>query len=249
MLFLKRKIRMRHLKPIVISTVVTLFSFNSFGQEKVPNVKAENQQKPSIAGKWSEPVNGIRLMVKHLQRDTSTDDIYLLVFLENCSNEPVTVPPLRSQSCVALKNFGAKKIQGGNLQINVERLSDEKNVRKIEISNSLRGGLAPLQVPFEPGEIRLHAICLHSRAEMMKAMKQDDASSIETDSVLWPNLSDPSSKGRWKIGLSWRPDEQFPVGEGMERLKADVSEQWRGVQVDLPPLELDWEPRSKKITE
>ena len=45
---------------------------------------------------------------------------------------------------------------------------------------------------------------------------------------------------------SYRPDKQFPVGDkNMEQLvKVTVPEIWKDVQIDLPPLELDWVPPS-----
>ena len=51
---------MRFLNPLVMFAVIFLFSFPSFAQQTTPSGKAEIQQKPAIAGKWSEPVNGIR---------------------------------------------------------------------------------------------------------------------------------------------------------------------------------------------
>ena len=55
---------MQFLKSLVLIFSILLFSFPTFGQEVPPKENAKAQQEPYIAGEWSEPVNGIRMMAK-----------------------------------------------------------------------------------------------------------------------------------------------------------------------------------------
>ena len=204
---------MRLLNPLVMFAFVLLFSLPSFGQQMSPTKKADRQQKPAIAGKWSQPVNGIRMMVKYLQQDTPTDEIHLLVFLQNSSDKPVNLPSLHSASSVVFKKSKAPST-GGNLRIIVEPLEGQRrSVRQLEND---KVGMQILTPPIEPGEIRLHAICLQSRDKLMSRMQEENPSAIRTDSVDWPDLQ--NSHGKWKISLSFRPDEQFPFEKDAGRL-------------------------------
>ena len=235
---------MRFLNPLVLFAAIFLFSFPSFAQQTAPTGKAKIQQKLAIAGEWSEPVNGIRMMVKYLQEDTLGNEIRLLVFLQNSSAEPIKVPSLNSDRTVFFKNHKANHKTNGNLRVTVEPLGDQK----ISVIQELKSftAMQRLEAPVEPGEIRLHAICLKSEQEL-HSMMHKNLSAIRTDSVDWESLNDPNSKGRWRISLSYRPDEQFPVKGSddlkRERHQVEVPNQWRDVQIDLPSIELDWEPQ------
>ena len=209
------------------------------------NGKAKHQQEPAIKGEWSEPAGGIRMMVKYLQPDTQTDEIQLLVFMQNVSAKSLELPALVSERRVVFKNSKLIRSSSGNLRITVDPLGGQK-VREF-------GGLQDFEMDkqgktLEPGEILLHAIRLESPMELQKAMQAESVNAIRTDSVRWPALTDPNSKGRWKISLSWRPDRKFPVDEDAEReMIKEIAEQWRDVQIDLPPLELDWNPSSEEV--
>ena len=74
-------------------------------------------------------------------------------------------------------------------------------------------------------------------------LQQANKNAVRSETVYGSELSDPNSEGRWRFSLSYRPDEQFPVGDkDYERELANVPEEWKDVQIDLPPLELDWAP-------
>ena len=238
---------MRFLNPLVLFTSILLFSLPSFAQQTTPSGKAEIQPKPAIAGEWSEPVNGIRMMVKYLQEDTPRNEIRLLVFLQNISAEPIDLPSLTINGTVLLKDSIVNNHTNGNLRVTVEPLGDQK-VSETPVLKSF-AEMQRLEAPVKPGEIRLHAICLKS--EMKEhLMRQKNPSAIRTDSVDWESLNDPNSKGRWRISLSYRPDEQFPVKGSddlkRERHQVEVPNQWRDVQIDLPSIELDWEPQGSE---
>ena len=239
---------MRFLNPLIMFAVTLLFSFPSFAQQTTPTGKAKIQPKPAIAGEWSEPVNGIRMMVKYLQEDTPRNKIRLLVFLHNSSAEPIDLPSLTTNGTVLLKDSIVNDQTSGNLRVTVEPLGDQK-VSETQVLKSF-AEMQRLEAPLKPGEIRLHAICLKSEMEK-QLMTQKNPSAIRTDSVDWESLNDPNSKGRWRISLSFRPDEQFPVAKGSDDIKRDrievnVPKQWRDVQIDLPPIELNWEPQGNE---
>ena len=131
------------------------------------------------------------------------------------------------------------------MRIVAEPLDGQKISRKAQLIESL--GMQREEAALQPGEIRLHGISIRPMPLQAKQMLQKKNQNIlRSDTVYANELSDPNSEGRWWFSLSYRPDKQFPVGDkNMEQLvKITVPEIWKDVQIDLPPLELDWVPPS-----
>ena len=237
---------MQFLKPLALTVSILLFSFPSFGQEVAPKGNAKAQQEPNIAGQWTEPVNGIRMMAKFIESNPSTEQIQILVFLQNCSENEIAVPPLNSERFLTYKKVKTETLlTGGNLRIVAEPLDGQKPLLKAQKING--SSMRRLEAALQPGEIRLHCISVRTVSELAKIMPQKkNQNAVRSDTVYGRELSDPNCEGRWRFSLSYRPDKQFPVGDkNMEQLvKVTVPEIWKDVQIDLPPLELDWVPPS-----
>ena len=232
-------------KPLVLTVSFLLFSVPSFGQDVTPKGNAKDQQEPSIAGEWTEPVNGIRMMAKIIQSDYPTEQIQILVFLQNCSEKKIAVPPLNSEQFLVFKNSELATLIGGNLRIVAEPLDGQKPLPKAQQLNGV--GMQRLEAALQPGEIRLHGVSVRTVPGQAKQMlRQANQNAVRSDTVYGSELGDPNSKGRWRFSLSYRPDKQFPVGDkNVEQLvQVNVPETWKDVQIDLPPLELDWVPPS-----
>ena len=237
---------MQFLKPLALTVSILLFSFPSFGQEVAPKGNAKAQQEPNIAGQWTEPVNGIRMMAKFIESNPPTEQIQILVFLQNCSENEIAVPPLNSERFLTYKKVKTETLLiGGNLRIVAEPLDGQKISRKAQLIESL--GMQREEAALQSGEIRLHGISIRPMPLQAKQMLQKKNQNVlRSDTVYANELGDPNSEGRWRFSLSYRPDKQFPVGDkNMEQLvKVTVPEIWKDVQIDLPPLELDWVPPS-----
>ena len=237
---------MQFLKPLALTVSILLFSFPSFGQEVAPKGNAKAQQEPNIAGQWTEPVNGIRMMAKFIESNPPTEQIQILVFLQNCSENEIAVPPLNSERFLTYKKVKTETLLiGGNLRIVAEPLDGQKISRKAQLIESL--GMQREEAALQPEEIRLHGISIRPMPLQAKQMLQKKNQNVlRSDTVYANELGDPNSEGRWRFSLSYRPDKQFPVGDkNMEQLvKVTVPEIWKDVQIDLPPLELDWVPPS-----
>ena len=236
---------MQFLKSLILTVSILLFSVPSFGQEVVPKRNAKDQQEPNIAGQWTEPVNGIRMMARFIDSSYTTGQIQILVFLQNCSENEITFPPLNSERFLTFKNSKTGTLIGGNLRIVAEPLDGQKPLLKAQkiIGSSMRR----LEAALQPGEIRLHGISVRTEPDQaIQMLQKKNQNVVRSDTVYGSELSDPNSKGRWRFSLSYRPDKQFPVGDkNMEQLvKVTVPEIWKDVQIDLPPLELDWMPPS-----
>ena len=95
---------MQFLKSLILTVSILLFSVPSFGQEVAPKGNAKDQQEPNIAGEWTEPVNGIRMMAKFIDSSYTTGQIQILVFLQNCSENEITFPPLNSERFLVFKD-------------------------------------------------------------------------------------------------------------------------------------------------
>lgn len=222
------------------------FPLHSHAQEPQPT---ENQQAPAIQGQWSKPANGIRMMAKFLQPTWPHNELQLLVFIQNCSDKPVSLPNSIKPASYVLRK-GPQQVPGkGNLLIMVEPLDGQK-LPLYQILRKDTKQLERTQAPLNPNEIRLQAIRLISKTGLAQ-LHLRSANPINNDSVHWPSLSDPNSKGRWKIHLSWRPDQQFPVPDGTaikdkeERIQVRCPAIWQNIQIDLPPLKLDWCPSAE----
>lgn len=237
---------MQFLKPLALTVSILLFSFPSFGQEVAPKGNAKAQQEPNIAGQWTEPVNGIRMMAKFIESNPPTEQIQILVFLQNCSENEIAVPPLNSERFLTYKKVKTETLLiGGNLRIVAEPLDGQKPLLKAQKING--GGMQRLEAALQPREIRLHCISVRTEPDQaIQMLQKKNQNVVRSDTVYGSELSDPNSKGRWRFSLSYRPDKQFPVGDkNMEQLvKVTVPEIWKDVQIDLPPLELDWVPPS-----
>ena len=237
---------MQFLKPLALTVSILLFSFPSFGQEVAPKGNAKAQQEPNIAGQWTEPVNGIRMMAKFIESNPPTEQIQILVFLQNCSENEIAVPPLNSERFLTYKKVKTETLlTGGNLRIVAEPLDRQKPLLKAQKING--GGMQRLEAALQPREIRLHCISVRTEPDQaIQMLQKKNQNVVRSDTVYGSELSDPNSKGRWRFSLSYRPDKQFPVGDkNMEQLvKVTVPEIWKDVQIDLPPLELDWVPPS-----
>jgi len=234
---------MQFLKPLVLTVSILLFSFPSFGQEVAPKGNAKGQQEPYIAGEWTEPVNGIRMMARFIETDYQFEQIQILVFLQNCSEKEVAVPPLDSEQFLVLENLKAAKLSGGNLRIVAEPLDGQKVLRKAMTIHG--GGMRRLAAALQPGEICLHGISVRTADDKaMQMLREENQNVVRSDTVYGEELSDPNSEGRWRFSLSYRPDEQFPAGDekNKEQGLVNVPEHWQDVQIDLPPLELDGVP-------
>ena len=236
---------MRNLK--LISTLILLLPCSLHAQQTilddqtvvpVENVQLdENQLDPAIHGEWSEPKNGIRMMVKFLQADEPNNEIHLLVFAENCSKKPINFPGFLP---VSMLQMGDSYLGGGNLMVTAKPIG-RKQFRKVESILDKAGGLEKSIEKIRPGEIRIHALRLKFGLNEMFAKKlvEQNPNAIQMDDVYSPSLPER----RWRFSLSWRPDEQFPIpGQQEEREMVRVDEVWRNVQIDLPPFELDWHP-------
>ena len=198
--------------------------------------QVDDQPDPAIHGQWSESKNGVRMMAKFLQPNEPSNEIYLLVFAQNCSEEAISIPGFKPVSTLQL---GESHSQGdGNLLVTAEPLDGQRPLKQLAM---LEERMRPSE-KIQPGEIRIHAVRLDlgNKGRMLKRMFHQNENAIQMDTVDG-NLSD----GRWRLSLSWRPDEQFPIPNGqqkdVEREKVRVDEAWRDVQIDLPPLELDRE--------
>lgn len=237
-----------HLSKLFVWVALILvgqFSLHSHAQEPK---QTEDQQVPAIHGQWSKPVNGIRMMAKFLQPTSPHNELQLLVFIQNCSDKPVSLPNVINPAFDVFRK-GSQQFPGdGNLLITVEPLDGQK-LPLYQIHRKHLRQLESAQAPLSPNEIRLQAIRLISKAELERAHLQS-ADQIDNDSVHWPSLSDPNSEGRWKIHLSWRPDQQFPVPEGTatkeERIQVRCPAIWQNIQIDLPSLDFDWYPNDNE---
>ena len=231
---------MQFLKSLVLIFSILLFSCPVFGQEVPPKANDKAQQEPYIAGEWSEPVNGIRMMAKFIHFESASEQFQILVFFQNCWEKEVAVPPFDPERFLVFKNHKLEGLIGGNLRIVVEPLDEQKLLMKAQEMNG--GRMQPVEAALQPGEIRLYGISIRT-VDAKQMLQQANKNAVRSETVYGSELSDPNSEGRWRFSLSYRPDGQFPVGdENMERELANVPEEWKDVQIDLPPLELDWVP-------
>ena len=182
------------------------------------------------------------MMAKFIEFECPSELIQILVLLQNCSEMQVDVPPLNSERFLVFKDSKMEGLIGGNLRIVAEPLDGQKLLMKAQEING--GGSQRSETVLRPGEIRLHGISVRTVSEgAMQIMQQANQDVVMSNTVYGRELSDPNSEGRWRFSLSYRPDSQFPVGdENMERALVDVPMEWKSVQIDLPPLELDWVP-------
>ena len=238
---------MRNLK--LISTLILLLPCSLHAQQTilddqtvvpVENVQLdENQLDPAIHGEWSEPKNGIRMMVKFLQADEPNNEIHLLVFAENCSKKPINFPGFLPSSTLQM---GDSYFGGGNLMVTAKPIGRQAAREVDSILRKQQRGLENSSgVKIHPGEIRVHALRLKlGHSEMVKKISvEQNQNAIQMDTVDGP----PLSEGRWRFSMSWRPDEQFSIRDQQEKMEMTrVDEVWRNVQIDLPPFELNWQP-------
>ena len=161
-----------------------------------PKGNAKAQQEPNIAGNWTEPVNGIRMMAKFIESNPPTEQIQILVFLQNCSEKKIAVPPLNSERFLTFKHIKTETRIGGNLRIVAEPLGRQKP--SLEARKFIGLEILRAETAFQPGEIRLHCISVRTVSELATQMLQkENQNAVRSDTVYGSELSDPNSKGRW----------------------------------------------------
>ncbi|MFN3165734.1 MAG: hypothetical protein ACE37H_01580 [Phycisphaeraceae bacterium] len=223
------------------------YSTAGFGKAPWKKTTPTVAVQPTIDAEWSEPVNGVRLAVTQITGNTPDDHVLLLVMAHNTTDQPVDWPAIRADPTVRIRQPDGTDASAGyashtNLRIVVESLDGR--------ARDVRGALAwerlaELHRLLEPGEIRLHAIRLEDdQAQQYQRLKRQ-RNTIDVEPVLWPGMSSHDTEGRWLIHLIYRP-EGFPppLGDGRltGRAEPDISEQWKGVEINVPAIEIDWVP-------
>ena len=227
-----------------------------------PDQATDAKPQPTIRGDWSKPVNGLRMAVRRITASEPEASITLLLLAQNVSDKPVNWdgfrPPYRVERLTHDGRLSAHRpMTDANLRITVQSFDDVGGLH-VQFDRDIQQEIDQLYAPLMPGEIRLHAINLHDHQMQQALMKlQQRQDTIHLDKVIWPRLSDPKSNGRWQIQISYRPDGNFPLPPIVENSQQERLQQqqelndktWQGVQLDFPPLEIEFEnapPRSRQ---
>lgn len=195
---------------------------------------------PPIRGAWSEPVNGIRMMVQQIvQQDGNPeprDFLTLMVFAWNTTDQRVAMPPIMAEREVMPYTIDGEER---------ERFASLKNLRilakplerRLPDIRSQAGGLEELrevQPPLEPGEIRLHALqirLIHGQMqEEMQQLAKRQANTVPASRVDWYN-----PQGEYILHLTYRPEGFNGQDTGVIHRTEDVAG-WECKQIDLPPI-------------
>jgi len=216
-------------------------------QEPPIAVEPTIEAGPTIEAEWSEPVNGVRLAVRQIARNTPADHVLLLVMAHNATDQPIDMPGLRAEPAVHLRQPDGTDEPAGygsysNLRVVVEplerRAHDLMRVQALEMA-------VDVQPMLEPGETRLHAIRLEDQQTLQYQQLKQQRSTIDVEPVIWPGMSSHDAEGRWRIHLIYRPDG-FPTPPSedrlIERAEPRISDRWKGIEVEVPAIEIDWVP-------
>lgn len=215
--------------------------------------KPEKSAVSPIRGAWSEPVNGLRMSVKQISANTASDHLTLLILVENVSDQSVHWPGIRPMTRV----FQSHSQQERHADRQVQRSHPDKNllitidpVRGPWQSDSsfyqqLSERMQEIHVPIAPGEIRLHAIEITPPKQRLALMQmQREWTTIQADTVIWPLMNDLKNARRYRVSLTYRPDGMFPGIEDGEQVEKLETEDWKGKQIDIPPIEIIWYPKN-----
>lgn len=203
--------------------------------------------EPAIEANWTEPVNGVRLAVTQIAQNTPSDHVLLLVMAHNTTDQRVDMPGMRAEPAVHVRQPDGTDESAGlgghaNLRIVVESL--DGRARQVSEAAAL-DMLAEMHRMLEPGEIRMHAIRLEDqKAQRFQRLRQKDGT-VYVEPVIWPGMSSHDTQGRWRIHLIYRP-EGFPTpprdGRLIERIEPAISDRWKGIEIEVPAIEIDWVP-------
>lgn len=198
---------------------------------------------PPIAGEWSEPVNGVRMMAKLVEQpSTGTGPEHMrafLIFTTNVSDRPVFVPSIQTEIKVHRQFNGNEPMEmpdtANNLRIVAEDMNKQRSVdvhphqyQELQSARSIERAL-------EPGEVRVHVLYLmleHNRlSEAMQQLSRFD--SISSSALTWAtHVGEP---GEYRLHLTYRPDgfyEQRP-----DRIREIATyEGWQDKQIVLTPI-------------
>ena len=198
------------------------------------------QADPSIAGEWSEPVNGIRMRLMHVMPPGGTrPDVTLLIFAQNISDEPVDLPRLRPEPFVKVLHGSQKQagISDANLRITAQPMDgQDAAMQALEMMQQQQD--VEIHNPLKPGELRVFALKVVDALQMQYLHQLSD-DTIYAEHISWPGLDDEKSAGRWRLHAVYRPSGFNPPDSGHAW---KVDQPWMGRQIDLPVTVLNLDP-------
>lgn len=200
------------------------------------------QTDPPIAGQWSLPVNGVRMMAMPI-----ADSPYVkgsrtvLIFMQNIGDKGVDLPQINPAPFVTVRPDGTQLPEQfrerprlpGNLRIQIESAENEgihgPSFRYDRLEKMEAQGPDLL-----PGEVRVFALILKTDETPIQMMQQLDQREVQTAMTQW--LIHSPEPHRYRVYLSYRPDGFGPPSES--RLREASETRWAGKQIDLPPFEM-----------
>lgn len=236
----------------VTRTQTTAQAVEPFDESNTFSNRAKKPAASPIRGEWSEPVNGLRMAVKQVRTNTASDHLTLLILIENVTDKSVAWHGIRPEFAVIQGGIEDGQLRqqdrqqetpcrtGENLRIAIEPVFG--GLRSAwDIHERLTEQLQEMHASLKPGEIRLHAIELRKpEARLQVAQQQRTWDTIEADTVYWPGINDAGDNRPYRITLTYRPDGAFPGKHTSEALERLDTQDWKGKQIDIPPIVVRW---------
>jgi hypothetical protein len=198
------------------------------------------QTDPPIAGQWSEPVNGVRMMAVPI-----ADSPYVkgsrtvLIFTQNVGDVGINLPTINPTPFVTVRpNDEALQEQpqlSGNLRIQIEP-TDNEGIHGSGFGHDSSQQMQSLSPDLMPGEIRVFALILKTDKKQLMAMQKLRDREVESAMTQW--LIHSPEPRRYRVYLSFRPDGFGPPAVKANSMRKIVDFTWAGQQIDLPPFEM-----------
>lgn len=196
---------------------------------------------PPIAGDWSKPVNGVRMMAKLVeQAGTGPEQMRaLLIFTTNVSDRPVYVPPIQTEIKVHRQLNGNEPMEmpdtANNFRIVAEDMNKQRSVHVHPHQYQELQSAQDIEQALEPREIRVHVIYLmleHTRlSQGMQQVPRIDA--VSSSALMWAtHVGEP---GEYRLHLTYQPDGF--VQQQPDRIREiDSYKGWQDKQIVLAPI-------------
>lgn len=214
------------------------------GTGKAPWKKPPVEQSPpataTIAGEWSEPVNGIRMRMMHiLPMGGPTPEVALLFFAQNTLDHEVDLPMLKPEPFVKVlhRQQETQSISDANLRITAQPM-DGQAPKGYLAEYAQMEQQVEARNPLQPGEIRVFAVKVVAELQM-KYLHQIAPDTVYADHISWPGLDHEASAGRWRLHAVFRPSG---FNDPDAKLAWVMDEQWVDKQIDLPVTVLKLDP-------
>lgn len=195
---------------------------------------------PSIAGEWSEPVNGVRMRMMHiLPMGGPSPELTLLIVVQNVNDKPVDMPGLRPEPFVKVlhRKQQSAGLSDANLRITAQPMDGQPPrgylAEYVQMEQQVEA-----RNPLQPGEIRVFALKVVAEVQM-KYLHQIAPDTIYAEHISWPGLGHEESAGRWRLHAVYRPSGFNPPDA---KLAWVMDQQWIDKQIDLPVTVLKLDP-------